>query len=401
MKILVINAGSSSLKYQVIDMNTEEMLGKGIVERIGGKGSNLKQTNFIGKQVIIETDLQNHTEAFALVNKALVDDKAGILTDLSEISAIGHRVLHSAEDFNSSVYVTDEVLDICKSNIDLGELHMPANIACIESCLKILPNVPNVAVFDTVFHSTMPDYASMYAINYDDYLKYKIKKYGFHGTSHMYVSREAIKYLNNPKKNKMITCHLGNGSSIAAVKDGKCIDTSMGLTPLEGLVMGTRSGDVDPAVVSFLASKKNKTAKEVVEYLNKECGFYGLAGHSDLRDIAELYKQGNERAILAANMFAYRIKKYIGEYFVALGGLDVIVLTGGIGENSRFARRLIFDGLQCLGIEFDFSKNVKLHGSKIYEMQMPESKVKILVIETNEELMIARDAKAIVESMFK
>lgn len=396
MKVLVLNAGSSSLKYQLIDMDTELLLAKGIVERIGMSGSKLDQT--VGdKKITISENLKNHTDAFKLVMTALTDDENGIIKNVSEIAAIGHRVLHSAEDFKKNVKVNKEVLDLCKKNALLGPLHMPANIACIESCMELMPNTPNVAVFDTVFHSTMPAYAYMYAIDYADYEKYKIRKYGFHGTSHQFVTGEVIKYLGTPHS-KVITCHLGNGSSMAAVVDGKCIDTTMGLTPLEGLVMGTRSGDVDPALVGFLCQQKGMDGCEVVNYLNKKSGFLGIAGVSDFRDLTELCLKGNERAQLAVDMFAYRIRKYIGSYTVAMGGLDCIVLTGGIGENASFARKNIMKGLECLGVEFDFEKNETAPRGKFVELHKPTSKVKVVVIPTNEELVIAREAKELSRS---
>jgi acetate kinase len=396
MKVLVINAGSSSLKYQVIDMENEMMLGKGIVERIGFNGSKLNQKSERG-EINICSNLKNHTEAFMLVMEALTDKEKGILDNISEIGAIGHRVLHSAEDFRSSVVVTDEVIRICRKNSVLGPLHMPANIDCIESCMKLMPGVPNVAVFDTVFHSTMPDYAYMYAINYSDYEKFKIRKYGFHGTSHKYVSEIAVKYLKK-EHSKIITCHLGNGSSMAAVVDGKCIDTTMGLTPLEGLVMGTRSGDIDPAVISFLAIQKNMHSCDVTTYLNKECGFLGIAGVSDFRDLTARCLAGDYRANLAANMFAYRIRKYIGAYVAAMGGLDCIVLTGGIGENASYARKLIMTGLEVFGVDFDFELNETMQRGVLTELSKPASKVKVLVIPTNEELVIARDAKNLTQT---
>lgn len=396
MKVLVLNAGSSSLKYQVIDTDTEKMLGKGQVERIGSDGAHLEQSTQ-GKKIDIYKPMQNHTDAFRYVMSALTDKKDGIIADISEIGAIGHRVLHSGEDFKSSVVVGEEELKILHKNAILGPLHMPANISCIESCMELLPGVKNVAVFDTGFHSTMPDYAYMYAIDYADYEKYKIRKYGFHGTSHKYVSGEAIKLLGQ-KESKIITCHLGNGSSIAAVKDGKCIDTTMGLTPLEGLVMGTRSGDIDAAAVSFLADSKGMSCGEVVNYLNKSCGFLGLAGKSDFRDLVELYKEGDKRAILAAEMFGYRIRKYIGAYIAALNGIDAIVLTGGIGENSVFGRELIFKGLEYFGISFDSEKNQTAPRGKYAELQKDGSKVKIMVIPTNEELVISRDAKELTKN---
>lgn len=390
MKVLVINAGSSSLKYQVIDTSNESMLGKGLVERIGSEGSKLTQSCPAG-EIVVKCDLKNHTEAFRLVMDALTDAAKGIIKDISEIGAIGHRVLHSGEDFKTSVKIDDEVVRLCRKNAVLGPLHMPANIDCIESCRNLMQGVPNVAVFDTVFHSSMPDYAYMYAINYADYEKYKVRKYGFHGTSHKYVSQEAIKYLGKTHS-KIITCHLGNGSSIAAVVDGKCVDTSMGLTPLEGLVMGTRSGDVDPAVVGFLAEQKGMNACEVVDYLNKKSGFLGIAGKPDFRDITAGCQNGDKRAQLAADMFAYRIKKYIGSYVAAMGGLDCIVFTGGIGENASFARKLIMQGLGYFGIDFDFDYNEIAPRGRLVELSKPDSKIKVVVIPTNEELVIARDA---------
>lgn len=395
MKILVVNAGSSSLKYQVIDAITEQKIGKGLVDRIGIKGSSITQENSEGKKVRKKKDLKNHTEAFQLVLDTLLDKNEGLISSLDEIVAIGHRVLHSAEDFNESVLVTPEVLRICKKNAPLGELHMPANISCMESCIELMPKTPNIAVFDTSFHLTMPQRAYMYAIKYDDYENYQLRKYGFHGTSHRYVSGEAINYLGRKKDLKIITCHLGNGSSLAAVRDGKCIDTTMGLTPLEGLVMGTRSGDIDPATIGYLANKKNQTAQEVVAYLNKECGFLGLTGYSDNREVVDLAKQGDKKAQLAVDIFAYRIQKYIGAYFVALQGLDCIVFTGGIGENSKFSRKVIMEGLEPLGIEFDYEKNESAQSGSLIDLTGPKSKIKVLVIPTNEELVIARDAKHI------
>ena len=403
MKVLVLNAGSSSLKYQVIDMADERMLGKGIVEKIGtGLTGKLEQkvADDKSKTIVIEEVIDNHTVAFGLVMKALTDPEKGIISSMDEIGAIGHRVLHGGEDFTESVIVTPEVLEICDRNTVLGPLHMPANIGCIRSCMELMPDKINVAVFDTVFHSTMPDYAYMYAIKYEDYLKYRVRKYGFHGTSHKYVSGEAVKYLGTPHS-KVVTCHLGNGSSLSAVVDGKCIDTSMGLTPLEGMVMGTRSGDIDAAAVGFLAEQKGQTASEVVAYLNKQCGFMGLAGYSDCRDLSARYAAGDKRAILAFEMFAYRIRKYIGSYVAAMGGLDCIVLTGGIGENSDFARSLIMKGLEVFGVDFDFELNKTAPRGTFVELGKPSSKVKVVVIPTNEELVIARDAKELAESAAK
>lgn len=395
MKILVVNAGSSSLKYQIIDAETEKTIGKGLVERIGLDGSSIKQEGQNGKKLVIKRDLKDHTAAFELVIKSLLDAENGIIKSMDEIMAIGHRVLHSAEDFSESVLVTLDVLKICKRNAPLGELHMPANISCMEICMKLMPKTPNVAVFDTSFHLTMPPHAYMYAIKYEDYEMYQLRRYGFHGTSHRYVSSEAIKYMGSKEGLKIITCHLGNGSSIAAIRDGKCIDTTMGLTPLEGLVMGTRSGDIDPAAIAYLAKKKGQTAEEVVTYLNKECGFLGICGYSDNRDVVEKAKNGDYHAQLACDMFAYRIKKYIGAYTVALGGLDCIVFTGGIGENSRSSRKDIMQGLETFGIHFDYAKNEEVKGGCFSDLTAESSKVKVLVIPTNEELVIARDAKRI------
>lgn len=391
MKVLVINAGSSSLKYQVIDMDNEKMLCKGLVERIGFEGSLLTNQTIGKDKLVILKDLANHTEALKNVIEALTDEYYGVLKDIKEINAVGHRVLHSGEDFQDSVLIDDEVIAICKKNAVLGPLHMPANISCIESCRKVLPGVPMVAVFDTVFHATMPKYAYMYAIPYEDYERYKIRKYGFHGTSHKYVSGEALKKFGS-QKCRMITCHLGNGSSLCAVVDGKCIDTSMGLTPLEGVIMGTRSGDLDPAVVEFMANIKGITVKEVLNILNKQSGFLGLSGMSDFRDLTAKALKSNDRAMLTVDMFAYRIKKYIGSYVAAMGGLDLIVFTGGIGENASYARKRIMEGLECFGIDFDYDYNEIAPRGEFVELHKPASKVKVMVLPTNEELVIARDA---------
>lgn len=391
MKVLVINAGSSSLKYQIIDMDNEQMICKGLVEKVGMKGSNLCHKVPGKKDVVVEKPISNHTEALQTVIDMVTDKNHGVIASVKEIGAVGHRVLHSGEDFNDSVLIDDEVIRICKKNSVLGPLHMPANIACIESCEEVMPDTPMVAVFDTGFHRTMPKHSYMYAIPYADYENYKIRKYGFHGTSHKYVTGVAMDYLGTDNA-RIITCHLGNGSSISAVKDGKCIDTSMGLTPLEGVIMGTRSGDVDPAVVEFMAQCHNIGVSEVLTVLNKESGFKGICGESDFRTVNELAAEGNERAKLAVDMFAYRIRKYIGSYYVALGGVDCIVLTGGIGENSIQGRAAIMNGLEFLGIDFDYEKNNNFFSEPVVELTAPGSKVKVLVIKTNEELVIARDA---------
>ena len=395
MKILVINAGSSSLKYQLIDMENEQVLIKGLCERITAKGSCLTQKTFDKRELFIEQDMPSHKEAMELVLKAMLDEEKGALKSVSEISAVGHRVLHSAEDFNSSVVINEEVIKICEKNAVFGPLHMPGNISCIKSCMQVMPGVPMVAVFDTTFHSTMPDKAFMYAIPYEVYDQYKIRKYGFHGTSHKFVSEETGKYLND-KNAKMIICHLGNGSSISAVKDGKCQDTSMGFTPLEGLVMGTRSGDIDPAAVEYLREKVGLTSAEVVNYLNKKCGMLGISGFSsDMRDCTAKMEEGDFRAKLAVEMVAYRVKKYVGSYLAVLGGADAIVFTGGIGENAKHIRKMVMEDMQYCGAILDENKNNTYKGG-IGEISADNSPVKILVVPTNEELSIARETKTLV-----
>lgn len=395
MKILVINAGSSSLKYQLIDMQTENALLKGVCERIGLDGGTLTQKNADKKELKLQQNMKNHTEAIQLVLKAMVDKEYGAISSISEISAVGHRVLHSGEDFKQSVLIDDEVIRICEKNAELGPLHMPGNIACIKSCKEVMPDVPMVAVFDTTFHSTMPAKAFMYGIPYSVYSKYKVRKYGFHGTSHKFVSEETVKLLNK-EHSKIIVCHLGNGSSISAVKDGKCMDTSMGFTPLEGLVMGTRSGDIDPAAVEFMRKKLNLTAEEIVDYLNKKCGMMGVSEFdSDMRYLEKSIKEGNEKSKLAVDVAAYRIKKYIGSYAAVLNGVDAIVFTGGIGEHSAYMRKLVMTDMEYLGVDFDFAKNEENLGDGVHELSKPSSKVKVLILPTNEELSIARETKAI------
>lgn len=395
MKILIINAGSSSLKYQLIDMDGEKLLLKGICERITMKGGSLTQKTADGKSFTVKSDMPTHKEAIELVLKALVDKEAGAISSVSEIGAVGHRVLHSGEDFKTSVVVDDEVVRICEKNAELGPLHMPGNIACIKSCMEVMPGVPMVAVFDTTFHSTMPPKAYMYGIPYAVYDKYKVRKYGFHGTSHKFVSGEAAKCLGS-EKGRIIVCHLGNGSSISAVKDGKCIDTSMGFTPLEGLIMGTRSGDIDPAAVEFMRVKLGKTAEDMVQFLNKECGMLGISElDSDMRVLEKAIDEGNEKAKLAVEAAAYRIKKYIGSFAAALGGVDAIVFTGGIGENSSYMRSLIMEDTEFLGVDFDFEENL-VRADGIHVLSKPSSRVKVFVLPTNEELSIARETLELV-----
>ena len=392
MKILVINAGSSSLKYQLIDMADESVILKGVCERITFAGGQLTQKTFDGRECIIKQDMPTHKEAMEIVLKAMLDEEKGALKSIDEIGAVGHRVLHSAEDFHESVVIDDEVIRICEKNVELGPLHMPGNIACIKSCREVMPGVPMVAVFDTTFHATMPAKAYMYGIPYSVYEQHKIRKYGFHGTSHKFVSEEAIKLLNK-ENSKIIVCHLGNGSSISAVKDGKCQDTSMGFTPLEGLVMGTRSGDIDPAAVEFLRAKLNLTPEGVVDYLNKKCGVLGVSElSSDLRDLTAAMEQGNEKAKLALEILAYRVKKYVGSYIAVLGGVDAVVFTGGIGEHSPLIRGLVMENMEYCGAKFDKKKNEE-YGSGIGYLNTDDSAVKIIVLPTNEELSIARETK--------
>ncbi len=375
-------------------MDTEQAVLKGICERITFKGGELTQKTADGKVLNVKQDMKDHTAAIELVLKAMVDPKYGAIKSTDEISAVGHRVLHSGEDFKSSVVIDDEVIRICEKNAELGPLHMPGNIACIKSCREVMPGVPMVAVFDTTFHSTMPAKAYMYGIPYSVYDKYKVRKYGFHGTSHKFVSEETIKLLGK-KDSKIIVCHLGNGSSISAVKDGKCLDTSMGFTPLEGLVMGTRSGDIDPAASEYIRAKLGLTPEELVQYLNKKCGMLGVSElSSDMRDLEKGINEGNEKAKLAVEVAAYRIKKYIGSYAATLNGVDAIVFTGGIGEHSDLMRRLVMEDMEYLGVDFDFEAN-KEHSDGIRVLSKPDSKVKVFILPTNEELSIARETKTL------
>lgn len=395
MKILVINAGSSSLKFQVIDMTDESVLCKGVCEKIGDKESFLNY-NKNDNKTEIPHDMPTHKDALMFLLDTLVGKELGVLKSLDEIGAVGHRVLHGGEDFNKSVLVTDEVLAKCHKNEPLGPLHMPANILCME-ILRDLLGKPQVAVFDTSFHQTMPDYAYRYALPDEDYKELKVRKYGFHGTSHKYVSAIAADVMKTDKF-KLITCHLGNGASLCAIKDGECIDTSMGFTPLEGLVMGTRSGDVDPSVIGPIMAKRGYTdvTEFVNVYLNKKSGMKGLCGESDMRKVTELFTNGDDKARLALDMFAYRVKKYIGSYAAVLDGVDCLVMTGGIGENSNEMRERILENMDYLGIVLDKKANDETHG-KLRLISTPESKVKVYVIPTNEELVIARDTYSFVK----
>ncbi len=370
-------------------MKDESVVAKGACERIAIEGSKLEHK--VGdKSVTIEQYLPDHTAALELVLKALTDKEHGAVKSVDEIGAVGHRILHSAEDFKGTVLVTDETVAICEKNTPLGPLHMPANIACVKACREILKGKPMAMVFDTAFHSTMPKKAYMYGVPYEAYTDWQVRKYGFHGTSHKYVSGEARKYLGRDDV-KIITCHLGNGSSIAAVKDGKCVDTSMGFTPLEGLVMGTRSGDIDPAVLEYIMNKSGMDIHQMLNYLNKKSGVLGVSGvSSDFRDLSKAAGEGNERAELALDMFAYRVQKYIGSYAVAMHGVDCIVFTGGIGENDKAMRERIMQGMEFMGVEFDKEANMNAPRGTIVELNKG-GKVKVLVIPTNEELVIARE----------
>ena len=396
MKILVINAGSSSLKYQLINIETEEVLAKGNVERIGIKGGALTHKAG-GKTFVIEKEIKDHTEAIQLVLNELIDGEAGVIRSMDEIDAVGHRVVASGEAFKKTTLVTDEVMKTMDEIAELAPLHNPAAIKGVNACRAVMPDKKMALVFDTSFHATMPDYAYLYAIDYDDYKTYQVRKYGAHGTSHKYVSQAAADYLGkNPEDLKIITCHLGNGSSISAVKGGKCIDTSMGFTPLAGVPMGTRSGDIDAAAVEFLCNKKGMDIHEALVYLNKKCGMLGVSGvSSDYRDLTAAAKEGNYRAQLALNMFTYACKKYVGAYMAALGGLDAVVFTAGVGENTPHIRASVLADMQAFGIEIDAKKNEYKNDGAIHEISADASKVKVLVIPTNEELVIARETAAL------
>lgn len=396
MKILVINCGSSSLKYQLIDMGNERVLAKGLVERIGIDEPLLKHEPAGKEEVKISTDIPDHSVAIQLVIDALTNPEYGVVRTVTEINAVGHRVVHGGEKFANSVLITDEVKKTIEECSDLAPLHNPPNLIGIEACEKIMPNISQVAVFDTAFHQTMPSYAFLYGIPYEQYEKHGIRRYGFHGTSHKYVSARAASLLGKPlEKTKIVTCHLGNGASIAAIKGGHSIDTSMGFTPLEGLMMGTRCGDIDPAVISFLETKEGLSTDEIIECLNKKSGALGISGvSSDFRDIEQAAEQGDRRAELTLQIYAYKVRKYIGSYAVAMNGLDAIVFTAGIGENSITLRKRMCEGLEFLGAKIDDERN-NVRGRET-EISTPDSKVKIYLIPTNEELVIARDTRRIV-----
>ncbi len=389
MNILVINCGSSSLKFQVIDPQNEEVKAKGLVERIGISDSRVKYEPTGAEKVEINTDIPDHKVAIKLVIDALTDANHGIITSMDEIVAVGHRVVHGAEEFNQSVVINEAVMDALERSSELAPLHNPANIQGIEACKELMPNTPMVGVFDTAFHQTIEPVNFIYSLPYEYYEKYKIRRYGFHGTSHKYVSERTAAMLGKETAN-VIVCHLGNGSSISAVKDGKCIDTSMGLTPLEGLTMGTRCGDIDPAIIPFIGKKENLSYDEMDNLMNKKSGVLGISGvSSDFRDLEDAAKEGNYRAQLALDIFVSKVVKYIGQYMTQFDYIDAIAFTAGIGENSSVMRKQIIDGLKIFGIEIDEAKN-DMRGKEAI-VSTENSTAKVLVIPTNEELMIARD----------
>lgn len=400
MNVLVINCGSSSLKYQVIDSDTEEVLAKGLCERIGIDGRLVYQNKKAGgEKEVTEAAMPTHKQAIQMVLDAIVNPKTGALKELSEIGAVGHRVVHGGEKFASSTILTEEVLQAVEECNDLAPLHNPANLIGIRACQELMPNVPMVGVFDTAFHQTMPQKAYLYGIDYDYYEKYRVRKYGFHGTSHSYVSKRAAEIVGKPYDQlKTIVCHLGNGASVCAIENGKSVDTSMGLTPLEGLVMGTRSGDIDPGAMEYLAKKENLNLEQMVEILNKKSGMEGLSHiSSDVRDLREAARKGDPAGIRALEVFRYRVIKYIGAYVAAMNGVDVICFSGGIGENGVNTRRIICNSLGYLGVKMDEKANEVYGEERI--ISTPDSKVTVICLPTNEELAIARETVAIVEKL--
>lgn len=400
MKILVINCGSSSLKYQVLDMANESLQAKGLVERIGMDGSvitheKIKNTD----KFILETPMKDHKEAISQVLDAIVSPEHGVIKDMSELGAVGHRVVHAGEKYASSVLINEDVIEALEECVELAPLHNPPNLLGIAACKELMPDTPMVGVFDTAFHQTMPPESYIYALPYEYYKKYGVRRYGFHGTSHKYVAERAADILNvNLDDLKIITCHLGNGASVSAIKRGRCIDTSMGFTPLEGLVMGTRSGDIDPAIVSYISSKEQLRSAETLDVLNKKSGVLGISGvSSDFRDLESAAEQGNERAILALKIFAHKVRFYIGAYIAEMNGVDAIVFTAGVGENDIGMRDIICNDLGNLGIKLDLVKN-KVRGEEMI-ISRDDSRVKIILIPTNEELMIAKDTYNIVKKL--
>lgn len=400
MKIIVLNCGSSSIKYQLFDMDSKEVLAKGIVEKIGLHGSFIKNERSDGDKLLLEGDIYDHQSGIEYVLGILTSVKHGSLSNFEEIDAVGHRVVHGGEKFNSSVLINDEVIRMLEECIDLAPLHNPPNLKGIFAMQALLPNVPQVGVFDTAFHQTMPDFAYMYAIPFPLYKKYAIRRYGFHGTSHRYVSQRGAEILGQKLEDlKVITCHLGNGASVAAISHGMSVDTSMGLTPVEGLIMGTRSGDLDLGVLTYLMMKEELDINTANTLINKHSGMLGITGvSSDMREIIKASQDGNDRAKLGLNMYQYRIRKYIGAYAAVMGGLDALIFTGGIGENSDYIRSEVVKGLEFLGVDFDYEKNTGVHGQEMV-LTREHSRVKVLVVPTNEELIIAQDTLNILENM--
>ncbi len=395
MKVLVVNAGSSSLKYQLIDMQNETTQAKGLIERIGIEGSKLTQ-RANGEKFVFEAPMKNHVVASEYMLKALTDPQHGVVESMDEISAVGHRVLHGGEKFTASAIINEPVIEAIKENIPLGPLHNPANLMGIKACMEVMPNTPMVAVFDTSFHQTMPPKAYLYGVPMEYYKRLRVRRYGFHGTSHRYVSQRAAEILGKSKEElRIITCHLGNGSSITAVDHGKCVDTSMGLTPLEGLLMGTRSGNLDPAVLQFIMNNENLDVNEMLEILNKKSGLLGISGvSSDMRDVEEAAANGNQDAQHALDMLEMGIKKYIGAYAAVMGGVDAIVFTAGIGENSPRLRSAVMKSMGFFGAKIDEEKN-KVRGKET-DISAEDSKVKVLIVPTDEEIVIARDTVELV-----
>ena len=397
INVLVINCGSSSLKFQLINSKSEEVIAKGICERIGIEGSRMTYSPARGEKQETVTPMKDHTQAVKLVLDALTDAANGVVKSLDEIGAVGHRIVHGGEDFASSTIITQEVIKAIEKCNDLAPLHNPANLIGIRACMELMPNTPMAAVFDTAFHQTMPEEAYLYGIPYHYYEDYKIRRYGFHGTSHSYVSHRAAELLKKEYEDlKIIVCHLGNGASISAVKNGRCVDTSMGLTPLEGLIMGTRSGDLDPAIIEFLCNKEGKSVNEILNVLNKESGVLGLSGgfSSDFRDLEKAYRAGDHAAERTIKAFAYRVAKYVGAYTAAMNGVDVICFTAGIGENNALIRTMVASYLGYLGIELDEEANA-IRGEDML-ISTPESRTKVFVIPTNEELAIARETVSLI-----
>ncbi|MBO7337472.1 MAG: acetate kinase [Paludibacteraceae bacterium] len=398
MKILVLNCGSSSIKYKLFEMEGRKVIAQGGVEKIGLKDSFLKFTKPDGEKKVIEKEMPEHTVGVELILNTLTSPEDGVLKSLNELDAVGHRVLHGGQAFSESVLINDDVIKAIEDNIELGPLHNPANLKGINAVKKILPNIPQVAVFDTAFHQTMPEKAFMYALPYEYYEKYKVRRYGFHGTSHRYVSKRVCEFLGIKQEGtKIITAHVGNGGSLAAVKDGKCVDTTMGMTPAEGLMMGTRAGEVDPGMLPYVFSKGGLNADSFNDLVNKKSGLLGISGvSSDMRDLEQAVEDGNPRAKLALDMFVYRLTKLIGSFAAVLNGADILVFTGGIGENDHIVREQVCDGLAYLGVKIDKELNSKTRGKEIV-LSTEDSKIKVVIIPTDEELTIASDTEAIVK----